>query len=46
MARRNINPELAELTAVLHDIAVVETMKADKYDEMAESYVRAAVDRA
>jgi len=39
--KRNIDPELAALTAVLHDIAVIETMKADKHDEIAESYVRA-----
>jgi len=44
-SKRNIDPELAALTAVLHDIAVVETMKADKHDEIAESYVRAAVER-
>ena len=43
--KRGIDPEIAALTAVLHDIATVITMKSEKHDEIAESYVRDAVER-
>jgi uncharacterized protein len=43
--KRGINPELAAIAAALHDIAVVETMKTENHDEIAESYVREAVER-
>jgi uncharacterized protein len=43
--KRGMNPELAALTAILHDIATVETMKKERHAEIAEPYIRKAVER-
>ncbi len=43
--KRGIDPILASVTAILHDIAVVETKKRDNHAEIAEPYVRGAIIR-
>ncbi len=43
--KRNIDPELASLTATLHDIAVVMSGKHERHGERAEPYIRDAVNR-
>lgn len=43
--KKGMNPELAALTAILHDIAAVETMRKEKHAEIAEPYIRKAVER-
>ncbi len=43
--KRNIDPELASLTATFHDIAVVMSGRHEGHGERAEPYIRDAVNR-
>lgn len=43
--RRGVNMELASIAATLHDIAVIVTKKTKNHAEIAERYVRAAIER-